>query len=111
MGTSPALAHLDTADEQWGYVHVRSEIVWEVADLLLELAATIDPYDDVPAGHASGAHFRQQGALIAYAAELKTAAATAADGDEGAQCRARLADLGDEERDTPPQPHSDNTDD
>ncbi len=92
---------LDTAkgfvgsDAQWGVTHVLSETVWRLSDLLLEVAAEVDPHADDP--DASGVYgFHRQAALIAYAAELKNAAALtieATGAAEGGQCRAYLADI------------------
>ncbi len=84
----PATKSYVGSDDDWGYTHVLSETVWTLSDFLTQLAAEVSP-------HADGAEgFRRQQMLLAYAAELKAAAAAAhLDADDGAQCVARLAEI------------------
>ncbi len=72
---------------EWGTVHIDAETVWTLSDFLVQLAAEVSP-------HADGAEgFRRQETLLAYATELKGAAAAHLDADDGAQCVARLAEI------------------
>ncbi len=78
---------------EWGSVHIDAETVWTLSDFLLQLAHEINPHTDGAEG------FCRQETLLAYATELKGAAAAHLDADDGAQCRARLAEIAaDEER-------------
>ncbi len=79
------------AEGEWGIVHINAETVWTLSDLLVQLAAEVSP-------HADGAEgFRRQETLLAYATELKGAAAAHLDAEDGAQCRARLTAIAIEE--------------
>jgi hypothetical protein len=81
------------SDDGWGYTHVLSETVWTLSDFLQELAGEIEPhgFDPDDRGPSAVAGFHRQETLLAYAAELKAAAAAALDTADGGQCRARLA--------------------
>ncbi len=89
------------SDEDLGYTHILTETVWRLSDLLLILAGNIEPCgggeDDAHPDASGGDGFHRQVELIAYAAELKEAAAAQLDDDDGAQCRARLAEIADDD--------------
>jgi len=75
------------SDGEYGYVHVDAETVWGLSDLLMQLAAEINPHEDGRDG------FQRQATLLAYATELKNDAAAHLDSDDGEQCRARLVEI------------------
>jgi len=78
---------------EWGTVHIDAETCWTLADFLVQMAGEIHPHEHGAEG------FKRQEALLGYATELKAAAAAHLDADDGAQCRARLAEIAaDEER-------------
>jgi len=85
------------SDEDLGYTHILTETVWRLSDLLLILAGNIEPCgggeDDAHPDASGGDGFHRQVELIAYAAELKAAAAAQLDDEDGAQCRERLAEI------------------
>jgi hypothetical protein len=72
---------------EWGTVHLDAETAWTLSEFLMQLAAEVVPQEYGAEG------FRRQEALLAYAAELKGAAAAQLDDADGAQCRARLAEI------------------
>jgi len=74
-------------EEEWGVVHINAETVWTLSDLLVQLAGEIHPHEHGAEG------FKRQEALLGYATELKAAAAAHLDAKDGAQCRARLAEI------------------
>jgi hypothetical protein len=85
------------SDEDLGYTHILTETVWRLSDLLLILAGNIEPCgggeDDAHSDASGGDGFHRQVELIAYAAELKEAAAAQLDDEDGAQCHAHLAEI------------------
>ncbi len=85
------------SDDDLGYTHILTETVWRLSDLLLILAGNIEPCgggeDDAHPDASGGDGFHRQVELIAYAAELKEAAAAQLDDEDGAQCHARLAEI------------------
>jgi hypothetical protein len=84
------------SDDDMGYTHVLTETVMRLGDLLLILAAKVDAFgggedEDPDASGGDGLH--RQAELIAYATELKAAAAYYWDSEDGTQCRERLAEI------------------
>jgi len=88
---------LDTPGE-WGYTHVDSDDLWQAIELLRAYAAKIVPVKDSP--KPAGPRFRLLAATMRITARLADAAAAGVDQvDDGAQCRARLAEIKRAERD------------
>ncbi len=84
------------SDDDMGYTHVLTETVIRLGDLLLILAAKVDAFgggEDEDPDASGGDGFHRQAELIAYATELKAAAADYWDSEDGTQCRARLAEI------------------
>ena len=82
---------LDTPGE-WGYTHVDSDDLWQAIELLRAYAAKIDPVKDSP--KPAGSRFRLLAATLRITARLADAAAASVDQvDDGAQCRALLAEI------------------
>jgi len=89
----------DTPGE-WGYTHVDSDDLWQAIDLLRAYAAKIVPIKDSP--KPAGPRFRLLAATLRITARLADAAAASVDQvDDGAQCRALLAEIKRAERDAP----------
>ena len=88
---------LDTPGE-WGYTHVDSDDLWQAIELLRAYAAKIVPIKDSP--KPAGPRFRLLAATLRITARLADAAAASVDQvDDGAQCRALLAEIKRAERD------------
>jgi len=88
---------LDTPGD-WGYTHVDSDDLWQAIELLRAYAAKIDPIKDSP--KPAGPRFRLLAATLRITARLSDAAAAGVDQvDDGAQCRALLAEIKRAERD------------
>ncbi len=93
---NPRVTGFVGSDDDMGYTHILTETAMRLGDLLLILAATIDGLaagEDEGPDVSDGDGFHRQVELLAYAAELKAAVADYWDGDDGAQCHARLAAL------------------
>jgi len=88
---------LDTPGE-WGYTHVDSDDLWQAIELLRAYAAKIVPIKDSP--KPAGPRFRLLAATLRITARLADAAAASVDQvDDGAQCRALLAEINPAETD------------
>jgi len=85
---------------EWGYAHVDAEDLWDTINLLRYYLHTIEPHGGDSDGDSDGhptPKYRLMSATMRIAARLATDAADHLDDDDGAQCRARLAEIADDE--------------
>ncbi len=81
---------------EWGYAHVDAEDLWDTINLLRYYLHTIEPHGGDSDGDSDGhptPKYRLMAATMRIAARLATDAADHLDDDDGAQCRARLAEI------------------
>jgi len=81
---------------EWGYAHVDAEDLWDTINLLRYYLHTIEPHGGESDDHPTP-KYRLMSATMRIAARLATDAADHLDDDDGAQCRARVAEIADDE--------------
>jgi len=85
---------------EWGYAHVDAEDLWDTINLLRYYVHTIEPHGGDSDGESDDhptPKYRLMSATMRIAARLATDAADHLDDADGAQCRARLAEIADDE--------------